>query len=79
MGGPIKRTFRSLRSFNYRAWAGGALVSNIGTWMQRTAQDWLVLTELTHRSETAVGIVTGLQPILPYPANRSLIGGRVTA
>ena len=36
--------FRSLRSFNYRVWAAGAFVSNIGTWMQRTAQDWLVLT-----------------------------------
>ena len=53
--------FRSLNSFNYRLWAGGALVSNVGTWMQRTAQDWLVLTELTHHSATAVGIVTGLQ------------------
>ena len=53
--------FRSLRIFNYRIWAGGALVSNIGTWMQRTAQDWLVLTELTHRSASAVGIVMALQ------------------
>jgi MFS family permease len=42
-------------------WAAGALVSNVGTWMQRTAQDWLVLTELTHRNATAVGIVMGLQ------------------
>ena len=41
--------FRSLRIFNYRVWAVGALVSNVGTWMQRTAQDWLVLTELTHK------------------------------
>ena len=54
-------TFRSLRIFNYRLWAGGALISNIGTWMQRTAQDWLVLTELTHHSATAVGVVMGLQ------------------
>lgn len=53
--------FRSLRSFNYRVWAAGALVSNIGTWMQRTAQDWLVLTGLTHHSAAAVGIVMGLQ------------------
>ena len=45
--------FRSLRSYNYRVWAAGALVSNIGTWMQRTAQDWLVLTELTHNNATA--------------------------
>lgn len=54
-------TFRSLRVFNYRVWAVGSLVSNVGTWMQRTAQDWLVLTELTHHSATAVGIVMGLQ------------------
>lgn len=56
-----KGTFRSLRIFNYRVWAGGALVSNIGTGMQRTAQDWLVLTELTRHSATAVGVVMGLQ------------------
>ena len=53
--------FRSLRSPNYRIWAAGALVSNIGSWMQRTAQDWIVLTELTDHSATAIGIVMGLQ------------------
>ena len=53
--------FRSLRGFNYRTWALGAIVSNVGTWMQRTAQDWLVLTQLTHHNATAVGIVMGLQ------------------
>ena len=53
--------FRSLRTFNYRVWAAGALVSNIGTWMQRTAQDWLVLTQLTHQNASAVGIVMALQ------------------
>ena len=57
----IKGTFRSLKSFNYRVWAGGSLVSNIGTWMQRTAQDWLVLTQLTERNATSVGIVMALQ------------------
>ncbi len=56
-----KGTFRSLKVFNYRVWAIGSLVSNVGTWMQRTAQDWLVLTGLTHHSATAVGIVMGLQ------------------
>lgn len=30
--------FRSLRIRNYRLWFTGALVSNVGTWMQRTAQ-----------------------------------------
>lgn len=53
--------FRSLANHNFRIWAAGALVSNIGTWMQRTAQDWLVLAELTHKSATALGIVMALQ------------------
>jgi MFS family permease len=53
--------FRSLRLFNYRVWAAGALVSNIGTWVQRTAQDWLVLTELTRHDASAVGLVMALQ------------------
>jgi len=55
------RTFRSLRVFNYRVWAIGSLVSNVGTWMQRTAQDWLVMTDLTQHRATAVGVVMGLQ------------------
>jgi MFS family permease len=58
---PSTGTFRSLRTYNYRVWAAGAFVSNVGTWMQRTAQDWIVLTELTHRNATAVGVVMGLQ------------------
>ncbi len=53
--------FRALRSYNFRVWSAGALVSNIGAWMQRIAQDWLVLTELTHRDARAVGLVTALQ------------------
>ena len=53
--------FRSLRQYNYRVWAAGALVSNIGTWVQRTAQDWLVLTQLTHHDASAVGLVMALQ------------------
>jgi len=58
---PTRGTFRSLRGFNYRTWATGAIVSNVGTWMQRTAQDWIVLTQLTHNNATAVGIVMSLQ------------------
>ncbi|MEC5151833.1 MFS transporter [Cryobacterium sp. GrIS_2_6] len=53
--------FRSLRVANYRIWFAGALVSNIGTWMQRTAQDWIVLTMLTDHNATAVGVVMALQ------------------
>ncbi|MFN0282920.1 MAG: MFS transporter [Kineosporiaceae bacterium] len=54
-------TFGSLAIPNYRLWAAGAIVSNTGTWMQRVAQDWLVLTVLTNDSGVAVGITTGLQ------------------
>ena len=61
MKNPVAGTFRSLRSFNFRLWTAGALVSNIGTWMQRVAQDWLVLTQLTHHDASALGIVMGLQ------------------
>ncbi|MGE0072252.1 MAG: MFS transporter [Thiomonas sp.] len=63
----MERIFRSLRGYNYRLWIVGTTVSNIGTWMQRIAQDWLVLTELTPHSGLAVGIVMSLQfgpPIL---------------
>src|SRR6266568_2186121 len=54
------RTFRSLATRNYRLFAAGQVISNTGTWMQRVAQDWLVLN-LTHGSGTALGIATGLQ------------------
>ena len=53
-------TFQSLHNRNYRLYATGAVVSNVGTWMQRIAQDWLVL-QLTHNSGVALGITTGLQ------------------
>src|SRR5258705_9312002 len=61
MTAPSRGVFRSLSNFNYRIWAGGALVSNIGTWMQRISQDWLVLTQLTEHNAVAVGIVMALQ------------------
>ncbi|WP_082573383.1 MULTISPECIES: MFS transporter [unclassified Nocardioides] len=55
---------------NYRLYFAGSLVSNIGTWMQRIAQDWLVLT-IPGNGGAALGITTGLQflPVLllsPY-------------
>jgi len=61
MKNPLSKAFRALENFNFRLWTAGGLVSNIGTWMQRVAQDWIVLTQLTHHDATAVGIVTGLQ------------------
>ena len=63
-------TFRSLRNPNYRRYVAGSVVSNTGTWMQRVAQDWLVLS-LPGNGGAALGITTGLQflPVLllsPY-------------
>jgi MFS family permease len=54
--------------------ATGQVISNTGSWMQRVAQDWLVL-ELTHGSGSALGITTGLQflPLLLF----SLWGGMI--
>ncbi len=59
---------------NFRLFAPGQVISNSGTWMQRVAQDWLIL-DLTHGSGTAVGIATGLQflPLLLF----SLWGGMI--
>ena len=70
-------TFRSLSNRNYRLYASGAVVSNVGTWMQRVAQDWLVL-QLTHNSGTALGITTGLQflPILLLSPYAGLVADR---
>lgn len=53
--------FRSLGIRNYRIWFAGALVSNIGAWMQATAQNWVVLTELSDNDAVAVGITMALQ------------------
>ena len=53
--------FRSFSVFNYRVWFIGALVSNIGAWMQATAQNWVVLTELTDNDAAAMGVTMALQ------------------
>ncbi|MDP9071451.1 MAG: MFS transporter [Actinomycetota bacterium] len=54
------RTFRSLRSRNYRLYFVGQLFSLTGTWVQTVAQGWLVL-RLTDDSGFALGLVTALQ------------------
>ncbi len=54
-------TFHSLRWPNFRLWVVGNLFAATGMWMQRVAQDWLVLTELSDNSGVQVGIVTALQ------------------
>jgi MFS family permease len=73
----LSPTFRALSIRNYRVYAMGAFVSNIGTWMQRVAQDWLIL-QLTH-SGTALGITTGLQllPALLFSPIAGVVADRV--
>jgi len=65
--------WRSFRHRNYRILFPANAVSNIGSWAQRIAQDWLVL-ELTDNSGTYLGLVTAVQfaPILFF----SLHGGK---
>jgi MFS family permease len=69
--------FAALANRNYRIYVSGSFVSNIGTWMQRVAQDWLVL-ELSGGSGLAVGITTGLQflPMLLLSPYAGLVADR---
>ena len=69
--------FSALVNRNYRIYLAGSFVSNIGTWMQRVAQDWLVL-ELSGGSGVAIGITTGLQflPMLLLRPYGGLIADR---
>jgi MFS family permease len=57
----VTSMFRSLSSVDYRIWFVGALISNVGAWMQATAQNWVVLTELTDNDAFAVGLTMALQ------------------
>ncbi|RSS78726.1 MFS transporter [Streptomyces sp. WAC06614] len=69
--------FSSLKIRNYRLFAMGQLVSNTGTWMQRIAQDWLVLS-LTG-SASAVGITIALQflPMLLFGLYGGVLADRL--
>ncbi|SDS45234.1 Predicted arabinose efflux permease, MFS family [Nocardioides scoriae] len=71
-------TFRALHNRNYRLYAAGGVVSNTGTWMQRVAQDWLVVLLATNAG-TALGITTGLQflPALLLSPYAGLVADRM--
>ena len=77
---PVKEdgNWRSFRHRNYRILFGANAFSNIGTWAQRIAQDWLVL-ELTNNSGTALGLVTALQfaPVLLFSLHGGAMADRV--
>lgn len=72
-----RRTFASLKVHNYRLYFTGQSISLIGTWMQTTAQAWLVL-ELTH-SATDLGLVVAIQalPVLLLAPYGGVIADRV--
>jgi MFS family permease len=72
----MAKTFTALKIRNYRLFAIGSLVSNTGTWMQRVAQDWLVL--VVTGSAGALGITTGLQflPTLLFSAVAGVVADR---
>ena len=76
MGFQVKKdgNWRSFRHRNYRILFPANTVSNIGSWAQRIAQDWLVL-ELTNNNGTYLGLVTAVQfaPVLLF----SLHGGKL--
>src|SRR5690349_2099162 len=68
-----RQTFAALRHRNFRLFFAGQLVSLIGSWMQNTAQGWLVY-ELTH-SKALLGIVAAVSsaPMMLF----SIWGGSV--
>jgi MFS family permease len=60
----VSPTFRALAIHNYRLFFIASLVTNTGAWMQRIAQDWLVVNDLG-AGGIGLGITTGLQ-FLPF-------------
>ncbi len=72
-----RETFAALSVPNYRIYYSGQSISLIGTWMQMTAQSWLVLT-LTH-SAAALGGIVALQtlPVLLLAPYGGVIADRV--
>ena len=56
----MRKMFSSLAIPNYRTWFIGSLASNIGNWLVRTADSWLVLVILTDNSASALGILTAI-------------------
>ncbi len=72
-----RTTFAALSVPNFRRYYGGQAISLTGTWMQMTAQAWLVLS-LTH-SSTALGAIVALQtlPVLLLAPYGGVIADRI--
>src|SRR5580704_14519463 len=75
--GFLRTTFSSLKVPNYRLYFAGQSISLAGTWMQMTAQSWLVLV-LTH-SSTDLGFLVALQtlPVLLFAPYGGVVADRV--
>jgi MFS family permease len=73
-----KGNWRSFRHRNFRILFPANALSNIGTWAQRVAQDWLVL-ELTDNNGGALGLVTAVQfaPVLFFSLHGGALADRV--
>ncbi|MEV5557367.1 MFS transporter [Nonomuraea wenchangensis] len=61
---PSSSTFRALRHYNYRLWAGADIVSVTGTWMQVLGLNWLVLTITDSATSVGVSLVVQALPTL---------------
>ena len=70
--------WRSFRHRNFRILFPASVLSNVGTWAQRIAQDWLVL-QLTHNSGTYLGLVTAVQftPVLIFSLQGGAMADRI--
>jgi len=74
----VDGNWRSFRHRNYRILFPANAASNIGTWAQRIAQDWLIL-QLTGNSGTYLGLVTAVQfaPVLFFSLHGGVLADRV--
>jgi hypothetical protein len=72
----LHTTFASLRHSNFRIYFAAQIGSNIGSWIQITAENWLVL-QLAH-SGLALGITNALQfgPLVVFGLYGGVIADR---
>ncbi|MCS4484748.1 MFS transporter [Gleimia sp. 6138-11-ORH1] len=75
----MSKTFHSFKLYNFRLIFTAALFSSIGMWLQIFSQDWLVLTQLTNRDMTQVGLITAVQflPQLLFAPFSGVVADRV--
>ena len=74
----LRETFSALQHRNFRLWFYGQLVSLIGTWMQTTAQQYLIY-DLTN-STILLGLVTFISgvPTILFSAFGGVIADRIS-